>query len=328
MGAELHGLWMILSYIWYPWRIIGESIILSLFIVSDYFSSLPYPSMLPPVQPPVQNQDPPGAAPSTPPAAPALADLQSQLHETQTSLTSHATRYVHSKALSPSTTLSSRKLDCWYSSLRRQPITTRAITRKRSWCGRQRCKEYQDNCPAWVGEIRRGRWCPDRESGTAVGGGRGAQSLVDPGPLSLELGHDPSIGWQVSTVEFTSIALHHQRALQEAHDIAEQARIGSRALELVPITANHCKEHHFHSQIPSHISQEPGWSRSHAAASPYWRAWIYRASPIRAAYPGARRLEKSVEGRWSSMGEEWAMEREQLASARNLVMMSRYNAIT
>jgi hypothetical protein len=39
VGAELHNL---TGYI-------GESIILSSFIVSDYFSSLPYPYVLPPV---------------------------------------------------------------------------------------------------------------------------------------------------------------------------------------------------------------------------------------------------------------------------------------
>ena len=51
----------------------------------------PYPSSLPPVQPPPQNQDrPEPTQPSTTAlTAPAVSDLQGQLHDTQSSLAVH-----------------------------------------------------------------------------------------------------------------------------------------------------------------------------------------------------------------------------------------------
>ena len=51
----------------------------------------PYPLSLPPVRPPLQNQDPPEPTqPSTTAlTAPALSDLQGQLHDTQFSLAVH-----------------------------------------------------------------------------------------------------------------------------------------------------------------------------------------------------------------------------------------------
>jgi hypothetical protein len=47
----------------------------------------PYPKALPPVQPPTHNQE--QHEPSTSPIAPVLTDLQTQLYDTQASLTNH-----------------------------------------------------------------------------------------------------------------------------------------------------------------------------------------------------------------------------------------------
>jgi hypothetical protein len=94
LAGELHSLTGAVNDIYHT---LGGSLVsrsFIVFIVSHHFSSLPIslPFALPPVRPLAQNQDPPEAARSTSPSALALPDLQSQLHETQTSLASHVER--------------------------------------------------------------------------------------------------------------------------------------------------------------------------------------------------------------------------------------------
>ena len=83
-GAELHNLTRAMNDIH---DTLGGSLLPNL---------LPYPSSLPPVRPPPQNQDrPEPTQPSTTAlTAPAVSDLQGQLHDTQSSLAVHVDK-VH-----------------------------------------------------------------------------------------------------------------------------------------------------------------------------------------------------------------------------------------